>query len=319
LQDFPKNQISGGLYLSVLPGCDTGNVYPRIGWAYSAGLTAHTYPTQTPAQVATPLPGVPVNFGGQTIFYLYERMGSLSPAERAASISKKIAQLADDPFAPALEITLAVSDQGTDLMVGETVLLTVTGADAKAIGMQRDQAAQAAAKKIQETVQNYRQLNTPLSLAQRILITLGTLAILLMILFSLYGLLRRKLESVERAPASVDEDDFLAKAGLYRTGFWRRFIHLLFNLGMAAAVLISYQLNCYTKCPELMSRIYTALHQNILDAFNQAGVEIMSPAFTALRDGNTITLPVENRPADYQAPGIRVDYSQSVVPVEYPK
>ena len=528
-------------------------------------------PTQTPAQVATPLPGVPVNFGGQTLFYVYERMVSLSPAERAALISKNIAQLADDPFAPALEITLAESDQGTDLMVGETVLLTVTDADAKAIGMQRDQAAQAAAKKIQETVQNYRQLNTPLSLAQRILIALGTLAIMLMILFSLNRLLRRKLENIERAPSSVDEDDILAKAGLYRTGLWRRFIRLLFNLGMAAAVLIllfvvspfilrlfsptarianqllafltstlsrvwtwfgeyrgnlftillivvityaltrlvsaffaelgqgtiriggfdpewalftrriinfllcvgalvmafpyipgsdteafrgitiflgllltlsstaavtnivagviqtytgafrvgdtikiadtmgvviekrllttrvrtpkqeevsipnslvlntsvvnysalasttgvilyttvtigfdvpwrtvhnlllsatastpnllndpppyvlqtslndyhiSYQLNCYTKCPELMPRIYTALHQNILDAFNQAGVEIMSPAFTALRDGNTITLPVENRPADYQAAGIRVDHSRSVRPVE---
>lgn len=70
---------------------------------------------------------------------------------------------------------------------------------------------------------------------------------------------------------------------------------------------VSYQLNCYTRKPQRMARIYSALHASIQDQFNQAGVEIMSPAFAALRDGNTMTIPADNLPEDYQAPGFRVD------------
>ena len=48
------------------------------------------------------------------------------------------------------------------------------------------------------------------------------------------------------------------------------------------------------------------LHQAIQDSFNEAGVEIMSPTFYALRDGNTVTTPPDHRPADYEAPSFRV-------------
>ncbi|MCB1139497.1 MAG: mechanosensitive ion channel [Leptospiraceae bacterium] len=70
---------------------------------------------------------------------------------------------------------------------------------------------------------------------------------------------------------------------------------------------ISYQINCYTDHPDRMARIYSALHQNILDRFNEAGVEIMSPHYYALRDGNQITLPEKSIPADYMTPGFRLN------------
>ena len=68
---------------------------------------------------------------------------------------------------------------------------------------------------------------------------------------------------------------------------------------------VSYQINCYTNHPENMARIYSDLHANIQDQFNQAGVEIMSPGFMGLRDANKTTIPVEYLPQDYQAPGFR--------------
>jgi small-conductance mechanosensitive channel len=49
---------------------------------------------------------------------------------------------------------------------------------------------------------------------------------------------------------------------------------------------VSYELNAYTKFPNEMAQIYSDLHQNIQDCFNEAGVEIMSPHYTSLRDGN---------------------------------
>jgi small-conductance mechanosensitive channel len=69
---------------------------------------------------------------------------------------------------------------------------------------------------------------------------------------------------------------------------------------------VSYELNAYTGQPSLMADLYGALHQNIQDSFNKAGVEIMSPHYTSLRDGNRTAIPAENLPQDYEAPPFRV-------------
>lgn len=53
----------------------------------------------------------------------------------------------------------------------------------------------------------------------------------------------------------------------------------------------TYQVNVYIKDADLTARIYSELHQNIQDKFNQAGVEILSPHYRAERDGNEITIP----------------------------
>ena len=516
----------------------------------------------TPTPEPTLLPGVPVTLAGNTLFYVRQRSGSLSPAERAALISQRIEQLANDPFAPPLEITLAESDQGIDLLTGETILLTVTRLDAEAIGLSQEEAAQAAAKIIEDTVQKYRQQNTPQARIEQLLSTLGILVVLFVPLILLNRIIKRRLDRIDQTPAGDEKKDASESIGLYRTRLWRRsirlfynvirvalilillfivspyilrifpvtasiaqqitnfltntfsavwtwfsvyrndlltiliimlitfgltrlvraffieveegtirlgkfdtewapftrrilnfllvigalvvifpyipgsdseafrgisvFLGLLFTLSSTAAVAnivsgviqtytgafrvddvikigdttgtviekrllttrlrtfkqeevsipnsvvmnsqvvnysvmargaglilyttvtigydvswrtvhellikaatnipdiltdpapfvlqnslndyhISYQLNAYTRRPEIMPRLYAALHQNIQDEFNKAGVEIMSPAFTALRDGNTITLPAGNRPPDYQAPGFRVD------------
>jgi small-conductance mechanosensitive channel len=71
---------------------------------------------------------------------------------------------------------------------------------------------------------------------------------------------------------------------------------------------VRYQINAYTRESNRMAAIYSAIHQNIQDAFNQAGVEIMSPAFSAIRDGNTTTIPSEARPLGYEAPHFRISH-----------
>ncbi|WP_425390675.1 mechanosensitive ion channel domain-containing protein [Ekhidna sp.] len=54
---------------------------------------------------------------------------------------------------------------------------------------------------------------------------------------------------------------------------------------------VAYQLNAYTDLPEQMPRIYSELHSNIQDKFNEADIEIMSPHYRAVRDGNPSTIP----------------------------
>ena len=59
-----------------------------------------------------------------------------------------------------------------------------------------------------------------------------------------------------------------------------------------------YQINAYIKEADKYGDIMSALHQNIQDIFNEAGVEIMSPHYYAKRDGSESTIPQEYRNAD---------------------
>jgi hypothetical protein len=60
---------------------------------------------------------------------------------------------------------------------------------------------------------------------------------------------------------------------------------------------VSYELNALTRKPELLPVLYSTLHRHIQDRFAAAGVEIMSPAYAALRDGNPIAIPTaDSRP-----------------------
>ncbi len=69
---------------------------------------------------------------------------------------------------------------------------------------------------------------------------------------------------------------------------------------------VSYEINAVVSSPVRLDRIYSALHANIQEAFNEADVEIMSPNYFALRDGNQVTTPRQHLPAGYVAPAFRV-------------
>ncbi|MGJ1195617.1 mechanosensitive ion channel family protein [Sphingobacterium spiritivorum] len=58
---------------------------------------------------------------------------------------------------------------------------------------------------------------------------------------------------------------------------------------------VSYQINAYTNSPERMAPIYSELHKNIHEAFDGAGIEMMSPHYQAIRDGNASTIRGEKQ------------------------
>ena len=61
---------------------------------------------------------------------------------------------------------------------------------------------------------------------------------------------------------------------------------------------VSYELNAYTKESKKIPFIYSEMHKNILEAFNKAGVEILSPAYSSMRDGSLSTVPSESSTSD---------------------
>jgi small-conductance mechanosensitive channel len=61
---------------------------------------------------------------------------------------------------------------------------------------------------------------------------------------------------------------------------------------------VNYQLNATTKDAVAMPRTHSSMNANILDAFNEAGLEIMSPMFMATRDGNEPALVTADQDQD---------------------
>jgi small-conductance mechanosensitive channel len=61
---------------------------------------------------------------------------------------------------------------------------------------------------------------------------------------------------------------------------------------------VEYELNVYTKQPKKMAVLRSELNNSILQAFNQANVEILSPHYNAYRDGNGTTVPMSEVPDD---------------------
>lgn len=89
---------------------------------------------------------------------------------------------------------------------------------------------------------------------------------------------------------------------------WRQVHQLLIDAALATPGVLShpqpfvletelsdyypcYQINAFIQEADRQAEIYSHLHQNIQDKFNEAGVEIMSPHYRACRDGNASTLP----------------------------
>jgi small-conductance mechanosensitive channel len=109
---------------------------------------------------------------------------------------------------------------------------------------------------------------------------------------------------------------------------WRTVHQLLINAALATVHVLSqpapfvlqrslddfyvtYELNAYTDAPREVLNIYSDLHRNIQDKFNEAGMEICSPHFSALRDGNPIAIPDQYVKSGYKAPGFRVHVAEA--------
>lgn len=76
---------------------------------------------------------------------------------------------------------------------------------------------------------------------------------------------------------------------------------------------IQYELNVYTENPAKTASIMSDLHERIQDAFAKAGVEIMTPHYRSMRDGNKSTAPspphatVASKPTQEQAEVVLAD------------
>jgi small-conductance mechanosensitive channel len=70
---------------------------------------------------------------------------------------------------------------------------------------------------------------------------------------------------------------------------------------------VSYQLRAWSDRADLMYETHSELRANVLDEFNRAGVEIMTPSIFAHRDASGLAIPHEQFPERSTPRGIAVD------------
>jgi len=70
---------------------------------------------------------------------------------------------------------------------------------------------------------------------------------------------------------------------------------------------VAYQVNAYTHDACRQAVTYSELHKNIQEVFNERGIEIMSPHYSSLREGNQTTIPQDYLSKDYKAPSFNVN------------
>jgi small-conductance mechanosensitive channel len=70
---------------------------------------------------------------------------------------------------------------------------------------------------------------------------------------------------------------------------------------------VAYELRAWTKTSDGIFETYAALRRNVLDAFADAGVEIMTPAILSHRDASDLAVPIERFPNRPRPQGIRIE------------
>jgi small-conductance mechanosensitive channel len=190
-------------------------------------------PAPAPAQpvlVPTVQAGAPVTVNGTVIFRVRERLGSFTPSERADAISKRITDLATNPFLQDVVINVVDSDQGTDVVANNDVLLTVTDGDASAYGKPRYLLAEDAAVAIQRVIDETRAEQKPHTIVFGVLQALLVLGITVLLLYSInaiYKIVRRRLQA---GPGLTKRGGPLWQSDFYTSGQFHRLISMLLSL-----------------------------------------------------------------------------------------
>ncbi|MDX5418329.1 MAG: hypothetical protein LPK09_03865, partial [Hymenobacteraceae bacterium] len=117
----------------------------------SAVVTAFAQPDT----VSTRPTGAPVILNQDTLFLLYNPVGSFSKEERAQAISSRIRALAEDRFFKPDSINVVENALSVDVLYADRVLMSVTEADAATAKKTRLELAEIYADNMKRSVEAY--------------------------------------------------------------------------------------------------------------------------------------------------------------------
>jgi hypothetical protein len=243
-------------------------------------------------------------FYNDTVFFLHSRLGPFSAEQRAVVVSQRLELHRKSITSGADSLRVEEVEGHSEIVAGDAVLMTVLDADAAPLNLPRPQVAQEYAVGMRDVAVRVTLLVTRVRTIKNVDVTIPNGAVL-----ASQGDQRQQPGGRPRSHPAHDDHHRVRRAVDADPPVADR--RSEGNAGDSRGTslddfYVSYEVNAYTRNPAVMVRTYTALHQNIQDQFNRAGVEIMSPHYRSLRDGNQVTLPAPQLPKSYPAPAFRV-------------
>lgn len=101
--------------------------------------------------------GVPVLMFGDTLFYIYSKLGAFSPSERAERVQSKIESLLDGATFNSDLLEVFNGEESADLIHGDVILLSVTDRDAFWRNKSKEEVAKEFVLSINEKVIDYKE------------------------------------------------------------------------------------------------------------------------------------------------------------------
>ena len=249
------------------------HLYHRLSLIMLLALLALALPAAVAARQDEPTPpptpvtieGAPVVVNGQELFRLQARVGSVTATERAALVAEHITRLANNPFAGTLTVTVLDTQDTTDIVANDEVLVTVSNTDAAIAGRNRSELAQEWAALIQTAIAEGQAAVSVQALGAGLALGLGVLLGLIVLIWLINRIGNWLVDRIDPATESKSLSPALARSVFYQSGQFSRLIRGLlrvFKLLLSIfliTVAIPLVLRAFPNTRELGDRISGAL------------------------------------------------------------
>ncbi len=128
--------------------------------------------------------GFPVILSRDTLFFVFTKLGSYSPRERARVISERIHRLAENYFYSEDSLDVVPSELTTDITYGEETIISISELDAVWMNSTREKLAEGYRNIIGRAIKTYKIENSWQSIFKEIFLAVLVLLLLVLIIFS---------------------------------------------------------------------------------------------------------------------------------------
>lgn len=141
--------------------------------------------------------GYPVILSRDTLFYVFAKLGSYLPDERAQAISERIGILTDDYYFKKDSLVLIPSELTMDINYKDEVIMSISDLDAAWMNSTKERLAENYRTKISTAIQKYKEENSWPALIKDFIMAVMVLALLILIIFfinKIFKWIKNKIE-----------------------------------------------------------------------------------------------------------------------------
>ncbi len=136
-------------------------------------------------------------FLNDTLFFIYNKLGSLSAKDRAEAITNRVQKLADNYFFKTDSLQIIPTETTVDIVFGESIIMSISENDELWQNTSKQNLATEYKAKIGKAVMDYRHATSWHTIAKEIGLTLLVLLILGILIYSIVKLFRFTKKKIE--------------------------------------------------------------------------------------------------------------------------